>query len=241
MIKEIILNTKRDLASYHLNKEFSAMDFSLIQEMQKAELGYVEVQNPSEEYYFNELKDDFAKYDTLEQLKEDVDDYESFEELMQESKDGNYPMWNTIWGIQANRSDYYLENVDRLKEIGIGLLEFKEDYYLFIAGAGYDFYDAHWIPLFTKFFKWIEEDCGKEPTTITICKSEHAVFTGSKELQKFIESNLHIEQDAFHCSHFSLEDLKECKKPKDEKTRKELDLLIEELEDYNFTHLRIEY
>ena len=72
----------------------------------------------------------------------------------------HYPAWSTIFEAKDDSvSDLILENVDALYEIGIGVID-ATDYTnasLFIAGAGYDFYSAHWIPLFIKW-NWINPD-----------------------------------------------------------------------------------
>ena len=86
----------------------------------------------------------------------------------------------------------------------------------------------------------------KEPKTIIICKSEQAVFCGTSELQGLMNGNIEYEYSQAKTQGYiehSLEDLKElAEKIKNEQLKnKELDLLIEELEDYNFERLVIEY
>ena len=70
-----------------------------------------------------------------------------------------YPMWDTVF--EAN--DTYLNDkllglVEELAEIGLYLLDgFDElNCCVFVQGGGYDFYEAHWIPMF-QLLGWIPE------------------------------------------------------------------------------------
>ena len=89
--------------------------------------------------------------------------YDEIDEHFMESE--HYPMWNTLFEIRDTAGSRFFENhVDELYEIGLGVIE-DTDYFnstLFISGAGYDFYEAHWIPLFTQVFKWIDTETTKE-------------------------------------------------------------------------------
>lgn len=69
----------------------------------------------------------------------------------------HYPMWGTVF----EADDYFLsekveEMVNELYKIGIGVIESYESLntMLFINGAGYNFYKAHWIPMY-QLFGWI--------------------------------------------------------------------------------------
>jgi hypothetical protein len=72
----------------------------------------------------------------------------------------HYPMWNTLFEAKTgllNEKLYAM--VDELYEIGIGVIASKDSLntMLFIAGAGYDFYEAHWIPLY-QLLGWINKE-----------------------------------------------------------------------------------
>ena len=69
-----------------------------------------------------------------------------------------YPMWSTLFESRDRfLSEKLTENVKELAEIGIHLMQVDEtNVMMFICGAGYDFYDAHWIPLYRDVFKWVE-------------------------------------------------------------------------------------
>lgn len=62
------------------------------------------------------------------------------------------PMWGTIWQFGDSCDTYWIENEDgvrKLSECGFRIYEHDEWGYFFgIDGCGYDFYEAHWIPLY---------------------------------------------------------------------------------------------
>ena len=78
------------------------------------------------------------------------------------------PMWGTMWAFGDSIDNWWLEDDDGLQimaDCGFRIYE-QEDYgYIFgIDGAGYSFYDEHWIPLYkARGLKWHkEEDKGDE-------------------------------------------------------------------------------
>lgn len=63
------------------------------------------------------------------------------------------PCWGTMWSFGDSLDENWLENGGGLKalsEYGFRVF-YHEDfgYYFGIDGAGYDFYEEHWIPLYT--------------------------------------------------------------------------------------------
>lgn len=64
------------------------------------------------------------------------------------------PMWGWMWSFDDSADDYWLEELGGIKimsECGFRVYENAEWGYFFgIDGAGYDFYEAHWIPLYKK-------------------------------------------------------------------------------------------
>lgn len=67
-------------------------------------------------------------------------------------RDDYLPMWGTLWAFSDSFDKEWLDNPDNLQAMancGFRIYE-SEDYgYLFgIDGAGYDFYEQHWIPLY---------------------------------------------------------------------------------------------
>ena len=61
------------------------------------------------------------------------------------------PMWGTMWSFGDSVDDWWLEKgngIEIMSECGFRIYESDEFGYFFgVDGAGYDFYDAHWIPL----------------------------------------------------------------------------------------------
>lgn len=78
-------------------------------------------------------------------------------------RDDFLPMWGTLWAFSDSCDDYWIEELDGLQAMancGFRIYE-QEDYtYIFgIDGAGYDFYEAHWLPLYeARGLKWHKED-----------------------------------------------------------------------------------
>lgn len=77
------------------------------------------------------------------------------------------PMWGTMWAFGDSIDNWWLEDggLQIMADCGFRIYE-QEDYdYIFgIDGAGYSFYDEHWIPLYkARGLKWHkEEDKGDE-------------------------------------------------------------------------------
>lgn len=84
------------------------------------------------------------------------------------SRDSFLPMWRTLWSFGDRADDRWLERggISIMSECGFRIYKHKEFGYFFgIDGAGFDFYEAYWIPLYEKRgLKWHVEstECGKE-------------------------------------------------------------------------------
>lgn len=67
-------------------------------------------------------------------------------------RDSWLPMWGTMWTFGESIDDWWLEEKGGLRlmaDCGFRIYEQEDVGYLFgIDGAGYDFYEAHWIPLY---------------------------------------------------------------------------------------------
>lgn len=73
------------------------------------------------------------------------------------------PMWGTMWSFSDSCDNYWLEEGDGIKalsECGFRVYESEDFGYFFgVDGAGYDFYEAHWIPLYkARGLKWHKEN-----------------------------------------------------------------------------------
>lgn len=73
------------------------------------------------------------------------------------------PMWGTMWTFGDQLDNWWLEEGDGFKlmsECGFRIYESDDFGYIFgIDGAGYDFYEAHWIPLYkARELKWHDQN-----------------------------------------------------------------------------------
>ena len=72
------------------------------------------------------------------------------------------PMWGTMWSFEDKADDYWLEEKGGLKmmsQCGFRIYRSEEFGYFFgLDGAGYNFYDAHWTPLYeARGMRWHDE------------------------------------------------------------------------------------
>lgn len=162
-------NTEREIAEYFFNREFDTVALSLIEKE-----GYdpLNVMMPSTPIIFNEYynkEELMAEYtEETEETDYTTDEFWEWIEANREFDDykygdfqqDHYPMWGWVFRCDEFyvNSDYC--DVDKLYNCGIGVIDHEEGYFLFIAGSGYDFYEAHWIPLF-KMLNWIEYETEK--------------------------------------------------------------------------------
>jgi hypothetical protein len=172
MVKEII--TKND-AAHEWVKEFDAIRQEMIAKLMKYEPDdWCEVTMPS-------VCDRVYCYEEEERGKiTDIDENEDgnivYEIELDNGKIVNYPaddfeveyddylpMWGTMWQFHDNCDNWWLEEdggLEIMSECGFRIFYSDEFGYWFgIDGAGYDFYEAHWIPLYEKRgLKWHSED-----------------------------------------------------------------------------------
>lgn len=76
--------------------------------------------------------------------------------------DDMLPMWGTMWSFGDSADDEWVHEggLEIMSALGFRVYE-HDDWGIFfgIDGAGYDFYEAHWIPLYEKRgLKWHEKD-----------------------------------------------------------------------------------
>lgn len=75
------------------------------------------------------------------------------DDLEVERYDG-LPMWGTLWSFGDSADDWWLEEGDGdqvMSDCGFRIYSHEEFGFFFgIDGAGYDFYEAHWLPLYEK-------------------------------------------------------------------------------------------
>lgn len=74
-----------------------------------------------------------------------------------------FPIWGTLFEMSDSTDIYWLEeNLDEIAECGVKIYSYDDGdnqmYLLGIDGAGYDFYENHWVPLYEKRgLKWHKE------------------------------------------------------------------------------------
>ena len=72
-------------------------------------------------------------------------------------------MWGTMWSFGDGCDDWWLEEkngIELMSQCGFRIYESEEFGYFFgIDGAGYDFYESHWIPLYkARGLQWHETE-----------------------------------------------------------------------------------
>lgn len=78
-------------------------------------------------------------------------------------EDSSLPMWSTMWAFSDPCNSNWIDDEDnqrKMAECGFRIYE-SEDYgYIFgIDGAGYSFYDSHWLPLYkARGLHWHNEE-----------------------------------------------------------------------------------
>ena len=155
----------KDKATGLFGKSFNNLNFGLLKAGVGEDKIYEYIQCPSDECLDSEVYQNYSgdkKWDSLtkEEKSEVISDFYLESE--------HYPMWNTIFEATDDFiSDKIMEDIDGLYKLGIGVIA-PTDFTgacLFIAGAGYNFYDAHWIPLFIHW-EWIDEKEKKRPKLV---------------------------------------------------------------------------
>jgi len=168
----------RDKADQLFHRNFNSIGFELMKKAIGEESVNEYIQDPSEETILNEWLDnqDEEELDAeFNQGRNDDSDIENsyppnkegFRDWLQEQyqneieefwmEEEHYPMWGTIFEAKDQfLSEKIMESIDKLYELGIGVIADTDETLacLFIAGAGYDFYDHHWIPML-KYFEWL--------------------------------------------------------------------------------------
>lgn len=77
------------------------------------------------------------------------------------------PMWGAMWTFGENLDDMWLEDIglQLMADCGFRIYQQEDFGYIFgIDGAGYDFYEEHWIPLYkARGLQW--HDYSQEETS----------------------------------------------------------------------------
>lgn len=85
---------------------------------------------------------------------------ETSEEYGEEYGPVEIPMWGWFWMMSHSSDEKWLdENREAVADLGFTIIENYDEGWLLLGidGAGYDFYDAHWLPLYDlRGMKWHE-------------------------------------------------------------------------------------
>ena len=113
----------------------------------------------SEDVEFNKITHVLYNDEKVEVKNFDCDEFElntklisvPLDELERPEFDGWLPMWSTLWSPDSSLdADWFEENAGKVSACGFRIFRDEVDgtIYLGIDGAGYNFWDAHWLPLY---------------------------------------------------------------------------------------------
>lgn len=161
-------------AAYRWVQEFNKFPQDMISKLMSIDVdGWHEITKPAagkRVYVFNlpEEKQDGTHYEGTENCGEiservDEDTYiiklDDGERVMVKEDDfeleeDSLPMFGWMWQFGDSDDDYWLEKmggIQIMSDCGFRIYESdKWGYFFGIDGCGYDFYEAHWIPLYKK-------------------------------------------------------------------------------------------
>ena len=160
-------NTKKEAAAYWV-ETFNAIPMGVILKLFDAEDEIVEITPPGMNVEVFVISENCHGEITAVRGDKFVVDLDNGETVEVPSEDvvveyyDYFPMWGTMWQFSDPVDIWWLEEKGGLQimgNCGFRIYE-QEDYgYIFgIDGAGYDFYEAHWIPLYdARGLKWHKE------------------------------------------------------------------------------------
>ncbi|MFW6016179.1 MAG: hypothetical protein ACOCRK_07045 [bacterium] len=144
---EAWINTFQQIPQNLIKKAYTKDGYFDIEEFNRISLYRMECQNCREEFYTHK----WDSYDVYCPECESGDIYSVYED------GGDYlPMWGWLWLINNSLdSDWIREHLKEVSELGFYVYESDEGLFVGIDGVGYDFYEAHWIPLYkTRGLQW---------------------------------------------------------------------------------------
>ncbi len=110
---------------------------------------------------FNEMSDLYRiRLDNGKMVLAEEDEFEV-------ERDDGLPMWGTMWSFGDSCDNWWLEEDDGIaimSRCGFRIYQHEEFGYFFgIDGAGYDFFDDHWCPLYrARGLQWHDPETEKE-------------------------------------------------------------------------------
>ena len=139
-----------DTVKFRINRDFNDIRLDNVQKI----FPYWFENTLTVEPTYQDLGD--SGYIPKDMNKNEID--EAKNELMDQQRE---VIWSTLFEAKDNTiKDWILENSDKIiKEAGFTIIdlsienegEYETGVFLGVNGAGYDFYEAHWIPLYKIF------------------------------------------------------------------------------------------
>ena len=105
---------------------------------------------PQKMAFQGEFWDEWEFYGRLDEFEDDEEEFGSVD----------VPMWGTLWMMDDWTDERWIdENRELVANLGFTICENYENGWILLGidGAGYDFYEFHWIPLYeARGLKWHE-------------------------------------------------------------------------------------
>lgn len=162
--------TIREATSEWINRSFDAIDTCILRKLYSYDPDdWHEVTEPSvgeTVYVYSEsCTGEIVGYD--EENGFEIELYDSGKTIFAEKDDFEreddtfWPMWNTMWGFSDSADIWWMENggIEALSKCGFRVYESEEfGFYFGIDGCGYNFKEAHFIPLYKeRGLRWHDE------------------------------------------------------------------------------------
>lgn len=163
MIKEI--KTIKDATEYWV-RGFNAIEYTMIERIITANSDDLTELTPicNGDYVFDNETGDRGEVKSINYEDETAvlnDKEVDLRDLYIEDRD-SLPMWGTLWTFEEGfDTEWCRDNLETVANCGFRIYEYEPtgDIIIGIDGAGYDFYEAHWIPLYkARGLKWHDEE-----------------------------------------------------------------------------------
>lgn len=94
------------------------------------------------DYSYDEEYKQSEEESALEFVQQEYED-----EFNEYADQDHYPMWSTLFEFRSEPSE---ATIEAARNAGFGIISSSDQYntMLFVKGAGYSFYSAHWIPMY---------------------------------------------------------------------------------------------
>ena len=133
---------------------FNAIPYSLIERAYKDDIDGIQQITPIK-YSCDDCYGEFTEYE------ENGCPFCGSENINEKYPDGWLPMWGWMWTFGNGwDSEWAYEHLQDMADCGFRIYESDELGLFFgIDGAGYDFYESHWIPLYkARGLQWHDEE-----------------------------------------------------------------------------------